>query len=125
MSGSGWVRESPEGGRQVKGTRLNQYLALSGVGSRRHCDGLILAGRVHVEGQVAHEPGTRVVEGQEVRVDGNPVRAEELVYWALHKPRGILCTNHDPSGRPLVADILPHVPQRVYTVGRLDADSEG
>jgi len=58
-------------------------------------------------------------------VDGHPVCAEELVYWALHKPRGILCTNHDPSGRPLVADILPHVPQRVYTVGRLDADSEG
>jgi 23S rRNA pseudouridine2605 synthase len=109
----------------VSAKRLNQWLALAGVGSRRHCDGLIQGGRVLVEGQVVHEPGFRVEDGQEVRVDGQPVKTEELVYWAVHKPRGILCTNHDPSGRPRVIDLLPHIPQRVYTVGRLDADSEG
>jgi len=109
----------------VSGKRLNQWLALAGVGSRRHCDGLIQGGRVLVEGQVVHEPGFRVEDGQEVRVDGQVVKVEDLVYWAVHKPRGILCTNHDPSGRPRVIDLLPHVPQRVYTVGRLDADSEG
>ena len=109
----------------MSGKRLNQWLALAGVGSRRHCDGLIQGGRVLVEGQVVHEPGFRVEDGQEVRVDGQVVKVEDLVYWAVHKPRGILCTNHDPSGRPRVIDLLPHVPQRVYTVGRLDADSEG
>ena len=109
----------------MNGKRLNQWLALAGIGSRRHCDGLIQAGRILVEGQVVHEPGFRVQDGQEVRVDGQPVKSEDLVYWAMHKPRGILCTNHDPSGRPRVVDLLPHVPQRVYTVGRLDADSEG
>src|SRR4029077_1572112 len=45
--------------------------------------------------------------------------------WLVNKPRGYLCTNHDPAGRPLVLDLVPHVRQRVYTVGRLDEESEG
>jgi 23S rRNA pseudouridine2605 synthase len=47
------------------------------------------------------------------------------VYWAVNKPVGHLCTNHDPSGRPLAVHLLPHVEQRVYTVGRLDEASDG
>jgi 23S rRNA pseudouridine2605 synthase len=61
----------------------------------------------------------------QVAVDDQPVKAEKLVYWAVHKPVGHLCTNHDPSGRPRAVDLLPHVEQRVYTVGRLDEGSSG
>src|SRR5262245_64968763 len=105
--------------------RLNKYLAHAGVGSRRHCDDLIAAGRVTVDGVAVREFGTRVAEGQQVAVDGKPIEAEKLVYWLVNKPRGYLCTNHDPAGRPRAIDLVSHVSQRVYTVGRLDEDSEG
>jgi 23S rRNA pseudouridine2605 synthase len=105
--------------------RLNKFLAHAGVGSRRHCEGLILAGRVSVDGQVVRDLATRVDTGQRVSVDGQPLHAEKPVYWLVNKPPGYLCTNHDPAGRPRVIDLVPKVPQRVYTVGRLDEASEG
>ncbi|MBI2805359.1 MAG: rRNA pseudouridine synthase [Planctomycetes bacterium] len=105
--------------------RLNKYLAHAGLGSRRHCETLIRAGRVSIDGDVVKDLATRVEPEQEVRVDGEPVRAEKFVYWLVNKPRGYLCTNHDPAGRPLALDLVPQITQRVYTVGRLDEDSEG
>ncbi len=105
--------------------RLNKYLAHAGLGSRRHCEELIRAGRVSIDGRPVRDLGTRVGPEQTVAVDGAPVRAERHVYWLVNKPRGYLCTNHDPAGRPRAVDLVPHVPQRVYTVGRLDEDSEG
>jgi 23S rRNA pseudouridine2605 synthase len=106
--------------------RLNKFLAHAGVGSRRHCEELIVRGRVTVDGEVVRELGTKVdPQTQAVAVDGEPLRVERPVYWLVNKPRGYLCTNHDPAGRPLAVDLVPHVPQRVYTVGRLDEDSEG
>ena len=106
--------------------RLNKFLAHAGVGSRRHCDDLIAAGRVKINGDVVRDLGVRVEpEKHQVAVDDSPVQAERHVYWAVHKPRGYLCTNHDPAGRPLALHLIPHVDQRVYTVGRLDEDSEG
>jgi 23S rRNA pseudouridine2605 synthase len=105
--------------------RLNKYLAHAGVGSRRRCEEMIARGRVRVDGQVVRELGAKVDEGQQVSVDGSPLHAERLVYWLVNKPRGYLCTNHDPAGRPLAVDLVDHVSQRVYTVGRLDEDSEG
>jgi 23S rRNA pseudouridine2605 synthase len=105
--------------------RLNKYLAHAGQGSRRHCDELIRAGRVTIDGVPVRELGTRVDSGQAVSVDGQPVHAEKNVYWLVNKPRGYLCTNHDPAGRARAIDLVPHVAQRVYTVGRLDEDSEG
>jgi 23S rRNA pseudouridine2605 synthase len=105
--------------------RLNKVLAHAGVGSRRHCEDLIAAGRVSVDGRTVRELGTRVAPGQRVCVDGDPIHAERPVYWLVNKPRGYLCTNHDPARRPLVLDLVPHVTQRVYTVGRLDEASEG
>lgn len=104
--------------------RLNKYLAGAGFGSRRRCDELIAAGRVAVGG-VRAEAGRQVDEGDAVTVDGKPVEAQRHVYWALNKPPGYLCTNHDPAGRPRAIDLLLHVPERIYTVGRLDEDSEG
>lgn len=106
--------------------RLNKFLAHAGVSSRRQCDQLILAGRVTIDGQAVRELGTRVdPEAQHVCVDGQPVKSERHVYWVVNKPRGYLCTNHDPAGRPRAIDLVPHVSQRVYTVGRLDENSEG
>jgi 23S rRNA pseudouridine2605 synthase len=105
--------------------RLNKFLAHAGVGSRRHCEELILRGRVTVGGRVIRELGTKVDPDAAVCVDGQPLHTENLVYWLVNKPRGYLCTNFDPAGRPRAVDLVPHVSQRVYTVGRLDEDSEG
>lgn len=105
--------------------RINKYLAHAGIGSRRHCEELVLAGRITIGGKVVRQLGTRVGADQEVCVDGQPIQGERHVYWLVNKPRGYLCTNTDPAGRPRAVDLLPHVPERVYTVGRLDEDSEG
>src|SRR5438105_8381438 len=106
--------------------RLNKLLAHAGLGSRRYCETLISAGRVLINGHVVRDLATKVdPEKQRVAVDGEPVRTERPAYWLVNKPRGYLCTNRDPARRPLVIDLVPQVSQRVYTVGRLDEDSEG
>jgi 23S rRNA pseudouridine2605 synthase len=105
--------------------RLNKYLAHAGIGSRRHCESLIKGGRVKINGRVVVDLATRVSPEHDVMVDGDLVKTEKFVYWLVNKPRGYLCTNHDPSGRPLAVDLVPQISQRVYTVGRLDEDSEG
>ncbi len=105
--------------------RLNKYLAHAGQGSRRHCDDLIRAGRIAIDGDIVRDLSTRVEPEQVVSVDGKPIHSEKNVYWLANKPRGYLCTNSDPAGRPRAIDLVPHVEQRVYTVGRLDEDSEG
>ncbi len=106
--------------------RLNKLLAHAGVGSRRHCDELINAGRVSIDGNRVRELGIRVdPAAHEICVDDVPIKVERHVYWLVNKPPGYLCTNFDPSGRPRVLDLIPHVEQRVYTVGRLDEASEG
>jgi 23S rRNA pseudouridine2605 synthase len=106
--------------------RLNKLLAHAGLGSRRYCETLINSGRVAIDGKIVRDLATKVdPEKQRVAVDGEPVRMERPVYWVVNKPRGYLCTNRDPARRPLVIDLVPQVSQRVYTVGRLDEDSEG
>lgn len=106
--------------------RLNKLLAHAGVGSRRHVESLINAGRVKIDGRVVRELGTKVdLAKHKIAVDDHPVKLERPVYWLLHKPRGYLCTNYDPARRPRALDLVPHIPQRVYTVGRLDEASEG
>jgi len=106
--------------------RLNKLLAHAGIGSRRQCDALIKEGRVFVDGQVIRELGTKVDPGkQRITADGQPIKIERPVYWVVNKPRGYLSTNFDPAGRPRVIELVPHVSQRVYTVGRLDEASEG
>jgi 23S rRNA pseudouridine2605 synthase len=95
------------------------------LGSRRGCEELILRGRVTVDGQVIRELGTRVDPASRIAVDGEAIRLEPMVYFAVNKPEGYVSTNFDPSGRPRVVDLVPEIPQRVYTVGRLDEDSTG
>ncbi len=100
-------------------------LARAGLGSRRACEELIAQGRVSVDGKRALL-GCRVdPESSAVAVDGVPVGVRPgLVYYLLNKPGGVICTADDPQGRPTVLDLVPAVP-RVFTVGRLDADTEG
>jgi 23S rRNA pseudouridine2605 synthase len=106
--------------------RINKLLAHAGVGSRRQCDALIRAGRVAIDGRQVHDLGTKAdPEAHRLTVDGKPVGVERPVYWLVNKPRGVVCTNHDPAGRTRAVDLVPHVAQRVYTVGRLDEMSEG
>jgi 23S rRNA pseudouridine2605 synthase len=106
--------------------RLNKLLAHAGFGSRRRCEDLIRAGRVAVDGNTISELGTCVDTAvAKVTVDGEPVRHEKHVYWLVNKPRGYLCTSRDLAHRPVVLDLVPHIAQRVYTVGRLDEASEG
>ncbi len=107
--------------------RLEKYLAEAGVASRRASKDLIREGRTTLKGRVVTVPGTPVdVESDEVRVDGRPIRLKrQLRYFALHKPRGYLCTSHDPRGRRTVFELLPQQEHRLFIVGRLDRDVEG
>ena len=106
--------------------RVQKVLAHAGLGSRRSCEELIRQGRVSVDGQVIRELGTRVDPSRaRIAVDGEAIRPESMVYYAVNKPRGYVSTNVDPSGRPRVVDLLPEIPERVYTVGRLDEESTG
>ncbi len=112
------------------GVRLQKFLAAAGVGSRRHCEELIAAGRVRVDGAVVAQLGARVDPAtQRVELDGRPVRAEPRRTYLADKPRGILCTSHDPEGRPTIVEWAARMgadPRlRLYTIGRLDYDSEG
>jgi len=112
--------------------RLQKILARAGYGSRRACERIIEAGRVMVDGQVAHLGDSADPQKQEIRVDGVPLaRSQPLFYIMLNKPRGVISTTHDPLGRRTVLELVPLPTDRrgkairVYPVGRLDADSEG
>ena len=101
-------------------------LAHAGLGSRRSCEDLIKQGRVSIDGQIVRELGTRVDPARaKIAVDGEAIRLEAMVYFAVNKPKGYVSTDVDPAGRPRVVDLLPEIPERVYTVGRLDEDSTG
>lgn len=106
--------------------RLQKYLALSGVASRRAAEQIITDGRVTVNGQKITELGTKVSEGDEVCVDGAAVHPEsKKMYIMLNKPVGYVTTVSDEQGRPTVMDLLGDVNARVYPVGRLDFNTEG
>lgn len=111
-----------------QGVRLQKVLAAAGVGSRRACEELIAAGRVEVDGQTVRTMGVRVDPTYAViKVDGMRVTTAEagLVHLALNKPRGVVSSMSDPQGRPTVGDYVHDRPQRLFHVGRLDADTEG
>ena len=112
---------------EIPGIRLQKVLASSGIGSRRACEELISAGRVAVNGRTVRELGTRIDPLQDqVAVDGVPVPVvPDLVYLAMNKPTGVLTTMSDDQGRACVGDYVADRPDRVFHVGRLDADSEG
>lgn len=111
------------------GTRLNKFIAASGYCSRRKADELIFAGAVQVNGVVERSPGRRILPDDLIQVEGQQLAAlpSSFSYIMLHKPIQVMCTVHDPQGRPTVLDCLTAEMRqnRVYPVGRLDYFSEG
>ncbi len=107
--------------------RLNKIIADAGISSRRGADELIASGRVSVDGYVVKELGSKFdPEKVKVMVDGERIkRSLTKTYLALHKPKGVLSTMHDPDGRPSLADFIDLRTERLFHVGRLDKDSEG
>jgi len=127
--GADWLYEG-ENAPEAAGVRLQKVLAQAGVASRRHAEVLIDKGRVEVNGKVVKTQGTRVNPNTDViRVDGVRVNVnEEHEYFLLNKPRGMQSTMSDDMGRPCVGDIVAEKTmsgQRLFHVGRLDADTEG
>jgi 23S rRNA pseudouridine2605 synthase len=113
--------------RSTEGIRLQKVLAAAGVGSRRACEELISAGRVSVDGEKVTELGRRVdPESAVIRVDDMRVTtSSDRVYLALNKPKGMVSTLSDPEGRPCVGDLVAERADRLFYVGRLDADTTG
>ena len=110
----------------MKNIRLQVYLSHSGIASRRAAEEIIAQGRVSVNGLTITSQGSRVEEGDIVLLDGKPVQLENrLLYIALNKPPGYICTSSDPQGRPLALNLLPSAKERLYNVGRLDYQSCG
>lgn len=105
--------------------RLNRFLAAAGIGSRRHCDELIAAGHVTINGQVCKNFSAQPEAHDHVKVNGKMVRAEQPLHIALHKPAGFVSTRSDPKARDTIFDLLPAKFPRLFNVGRLDAQSEG
>lgn len=114
------------GAQAPSGERIAKRLARAGIASRRAAERMIAEGRIAIDGVTIAEPGTRVAAGAAITVDGKPVAAPAPTILArYHKPRGLLCTNHDPQGRPTIFDEMPKDLPRLVTVGRLDLNSEG
>ncbi len=106
--------------------RLVKHLAHAGVASRRESERIVAAGRVRIDGETVTDPARAVLGGELVEVDGAPIGgAEARVTYALHKPLGVVSTARDTHGRTTVLDLLPARRERLYPVGRLDADSSG
>ncbi len=105
--------------------RLNRFLAATGLGSRRHCDDLIAAGRVTINGKVCTNFSAQPDALDHVKVDGKLVRAAPTVTIMLHKPAGFVSTRKDQHARNTVFDLLPQKFSCLFNVGRLDAQTEG
>ncbi len=109
-----------------KPERIQKVLAAAGYGSRRACEAMAIEGRVSVNGEIVDELPVLVdPRVDDIRVDGYRIHREPMVYYLLHKPQGVLCTNNDPGDRRKTMDLLKGVKERVYPVGRLDKDSTG
>ena len=109
-----------------EGSRLQKFLASAGVDSRRNCEEFIRTGRVTVDGEVVRDPAFAVQsEVNDVRLDGERLRLPRFKYFLLNKPKGVVCTNSDPAGRPRAIDLIPGGEKRLFTVGRLDENTQG
>jgi 23S rRNA pseudouridine2605 synthase len=109
-----------------KSIRLQVYLSHSGIASRRAAENIIAQGRVSVNGVTITSQGSKVEDGDTVLLDGKPISPESrLLYLALNKPPGFICSSSDPQGRPLALSLLPKTQERLYNIGRLDYMSCG
>lgn len=119
-SGSGFGEANPEG------ERLQKVMAAAGVASRRVSEDLIAAGRVTVNGETVTEPGRRVVPADLITVDGIAIQTDTTKrYVMLNKPVGVVSSLADESGRPDLSQFTRHYEERLFNVGRLDAQTSG
>jgi 23S rRNA pseudouridine2605 synthase len=105
--------------------RLQKFLAEAGVASRRASEKLIASGKVSVTGRTVTELGTKVEAHDKVSVDGQAVRQKRKLYVALNKPPGYVCSRQDDLKRLKIGNLLPKEWDNLYSVGRLDLESEG
>lgn len=105
--------------------RLQKVIAQSGITSRRKAEQLIVDGKVEVNNKVVTVLGTKVTPKDEVKVNGIPIEKEEPVYYILNKPREVISSADDDKGRTDVVDLLGHVEERVFPIGRLDYHTSG
>ena len=105
--------------------RINKYLALCGVASRRKAEQLVLNGNVFVNGKEIRDLATVIQSGDKVEINEKVVAPQEFVYIMMNKPRGYVTTCSDEKNRKTVIDLLENVDERIFPVGRLDYDTEG
>lgn len=106
--------------------RINRYLASCGLGSRRSCEDLVREGRIKVNGQIVRTLGQKISAEDKVEIDGSLLlRPQQKQYFLFYKPRGIVCSRKDPFGGKTIYDLLPSSLHHLFSVGRLDKDSEG
>lgn len=116
----------PDAGATTAPMRIARFLAGAGIGSRRGCEGVVQRGEVTVNGAVCTDLATRVVPGRDtVVVAGRPVALQPTTVILLNKPPGYTCSARDRHARRLVFALIPERLGRLFTVGRLDRDSEG
>ena len=109
-----------------EGERLQKVMAAAGVASRRVCEDLIAAGRVAVNGVRVEEPGRRVLPTDLVSVDGKAIQLDTTkLYIMLNKPTGIVSSLNDNRGRPDLRRYTSMFDERLFNVGRLDAETSG
>ena len=106
--------------------RLQKYIAMCGVASRRAAENLILSGAVQVNGKPVTELGTKVTDRDKVSVNGEAIHVEKKKYYIMiNKPKGVICAVSDDRERECVVDLVKDVPARLFPVGRLDYDTSG
>jgi 23S rRNA pseudouridine2605 synthase len=120
-------RDKGEADAAPEGVRLQKALANAGVASRRVAEQLIVEGRVRVNGEVVTELGTRIDPAVDlIDVDGTAVQLDQTKrYVMLNKPTGVVSSMRDDRGRPDLRRFTKEWPERLYNVGRLDADTSG
>ena len=104
--------------------RLQKVIAASGYTSRRKAEELILSGKVYVNGEKVTTLGTKVSGNDDIVIDGVHIGKEELVYFLLNKPRGVISSAKDEHDRTTVTDLI-NTNSRIYPIGRLDYDTTG
>lgn len=106
--------------------RLQKYMSMCGIASRRTSETFIQQGRVSINGEIIRELGVKVnPEMDEVRFDGRLLQLERTMTIALNKPAGVVSTNYDPEGRRTIQSLVQDIPVHLYHVGRLDYNTEG
>lgn len=119
----GTIKNNVEDSKKI---RLNKYLSMAGVASRRKADELIQKGLVEVNGKVIKELGTQILPGDKVTFKGKPLSIEKMVYILLNKPKDYITTTKDPQNRKTVMHLLEKATdEKVFPVGRLDRNTTG